>query len=93
VARTWALWAGVMQGLVMQNDFRGGNIPIVGCLETGGGRCQRNLEQLSRESNALRITNEELEQQARSLEGAILPNGQKYEEWIKTRGEGNSGSS
>src|SRR5215211_1382303 len=25
-----------MQGLVMQNDFRGGNIPIVGCLETGG---------------------------------------------------------
>ena len=30
----------------MQNDFRGGNIPIVGCLETGG-RCQWNLEQLS----------------------------------------------
>jgi hypothetical protein len=25
-----------MQGLVMQNDFRDGNIPIVGCLETGG---------------------------------------------------------
>jgi hypothetical protein len=49
VARTWALWAGVMQGLVMQNDFRGGNIPIVGYLETGLGRCQRNLEQLSRE--------------------------------------------
>jgi hypothetical protein len=21
VARTWALWAGVMQGLVMRNDF------------------------------------------------------------------------
>ena len=38
VARTWALWAGVMQGLVMQNDFRGGNIPIVRCLETGLGR-------------------------------------------------------
>src|SRR5215208_3039091 len=41
-----ALWAAVMQGLVMQNDFRGGNIPIVGYLETGLGRCQRNLEQL-----------------------------------------------
>jgi hypothetical protein len=38
VARTWAHWAGVMQDLVMQNDFRGGNIPIVGCLETGLGR-------------------------------------------------------
>ena len=49
VARTWALWAAVMQGLVMQKDFRGGNIPIVGCLETGLGRCQWNLEQLSRE--------------------------------------------
>ena len=33
----------------MQNDFRGGNIPIVRCLETGLGRCQWNLEQLSRE--------------------------------------------
>jgi hypothetical protein len=33
-----------MQGLVMQNDFRGGNIPIVGCLETGG--------QVSEESRA-----------------------------------------
>ena len=36
VARTWAVWAAVMQDLVMQNDFGGGNIPIAGCLETGG---------------------------------------------------------
>jgi hypothetical protein len=49
VAGSWALWAAVMQGLVMQKDFRGGNIPIVGGLETGLGRCQWNLEQLSRE--------------------------------------------
>jgi uncharacterized protein YjbI with pentapeptide repeats len=37
------------------------------------------------------ITNEELEQQARSLEGATMPNGQKYEDWIKSKdrkGEG-----
>jgi hypothetical protein len=33
------------------------------------------------------ITNEELEQQAASFEGATMPNGQKYEEWIKARGE------
>jgi uncharacterized protein YjbI with pentapeptide repeats len=31
------------------------------------------------------ITNEELEQQAASLEGATMPNGQKYEDWLKDR--------
>jgi uncharacterized protein YjbI with pentapeptide repeats len=31
------------------------------------------------------ITNEELEQQAGSLEGATMPNGQKYEEWRKDK--------
>ena len=46
-------------------------------------------------SGAEGITNEELEQQAASLEGATMPNGQKYEDWIKSRGEDgeNSGSS
>jgi uncharacterized protein YjbI with pentapeptide repeats len=29
------------------------------------------------------ITNEELKQQAESLEGATMPNGQKYEDWLK----------
>jgi uncharacterized protein YjbI with pentapeptide repeats len=31
------------------------------------------------------ITNEELEQQARSLQGATMPNGQRYEDWLKDR--------
>jgi Pentapeptide repeats (8 copies) len=31
------------------------------------------------------ITNEELDQQAKSLEGATMPNGQKYEDWLKDR--------
>jgi uncharacterized protein YjbI with pentapeptide repeats len=31
------------------------------------------------------ITNEELEQQALSLEGADMPNGQKYEDWLKSK--------
>jgi Pentapeptide repeats (8 copies) len=31
------------------------------------------------------VTNEGLEQQAKSLEGATMPNGQKYEEWLKDR--------
>jgi uncharacterized protein YjbI with pentapeptide repeats len=39
------------------------------------------------------ITNEELEQQAGSLAGATMPNGQKYEDWLKSRGEdGDAGS-
>jgi uncharacterized protein YjbI with pentapeptide repeats len=31
------------------------------------------------------ITNEELEQQALSLEGTDMPNGQKYEDWLKSK--------
>jgi len=31
--------------------------------------------------------------QARNLKGATMPNGQKYEEWLKSRGEENSGPS
>jgi uncharacterized protein YjbI with pentapeptide repeats len=31
------------------------------------------------------ITNEELEQQAKSLERATMPNGQKYEDWLKDK--------
>ena len=46
-------------------------------------------------SGAGGITNEDLHQQARALDGATMPNGQKYEEWLKSRGENgqNSGAS
>jgi uncharacterized protein YjbI with pentapeptide repeats len=37
------------------------------------------------------ITNEELEQQAYSLQGATMPNGQKYEEWLKSKSGGEDG--
>jgi uncharacterized protein YjbI with pentapeptide repeats len=33
------------------------------------------------------ITNEQLEQQARTLEGATMPNGQKYEDWLKSKNQ------
>jgi uncharacterized protein YjbI with pentapeptide repeats len=36
-------------------------------------------------SGAKGITNEELKQQATTLEGATMPNGQKYEDWLKDR--------
>jgi len=39
----------------------------------------------------LSISNEELEQQAKSLEGATMPNDQKYEEWLKSKGSGEDG--
>jgi uncharacterized protein YjbI with pentapeptide repeats len=37
------------------------------------------------------ITNEELEQQASSLKGATMPDGQKYEDWLKSKGRGEDG--
>jgi hypothetical protein len=36
-------------------------------------------------SNVEGVTKEELAQQPRSLEGATMPNGQKYEDWLKDR--------
>jgi len=36
-------------------------------------------------SGATGLTNEELDQQAASLEGVTMPNGQKYEEWLKDK--------
>jgi uncharacterized protein YjbI with pentapeptide repeats len=42
-------------------------------------------------SGAKGRSNEELEQQAYSLEGATMPDGQKYEEWLKSEGRGEGG--
>jgi hypothetical protein len=39
-------------------------------------------------SGARGITNEELERQAKSLECATMPNGQKYEDWLKSKENG-----
>jgi uncharacterized protein YjbI with pentapeptide repeats len=39
-------------------------------------------------TDASGITNDELEQQAETLEGATMPNGQKYEDWLKSKGKG-----
>jgi Pentapeptide repeats (8 copies) len=36
-------------------------------------------------SDALGITNEELEQQAKTLKGATMPDGQRYQDWLKDR--------
>jgi uncharacterized protein YjbI with pentapeptide repeats len=39
-------------------------------------------------SGAEGVSNEELEQQAGSLKGATMPNGQKYEDWLKSKASG-----
>jgi hypothetical protein len=48
-------------------------------------------------TDATGVTNEQLEQQVSTLEGATMPNGQKYEDWLKTKnreeGGKNDGSS
>jgi len=41
---------------------------------------------------ALGTTNELLEQQTKSLKGATMPNGQKYEEWLESKGRGQPSS-
>ena len=39
--------------------------------------------------NVKGVTNEELEYQTATIEDATMPNGQKYEDWLKSReGEG-----
>jgi uncharacterized protein YjbI with pentapeptide repeats len=43
-------------------------------------------------TNAEGVTNKELEQQAKSLKDATMPDGQKYEDRLKSRGEENNGS-
>jgi uncharacterized protein YjbI with pentapeptide repeats len=39
-------------------------------------------------TDASGITNEELDQQAKSLKGATMPNGQQYEDWLKDKKAG-----
>jgi uncharacterized protein YjbI with pentapeptide repeats len=42
-------------------------------------------------TNAVGVTSEELVQQAYSLRSATMPNGQKYEDWLKNKGRGEDG--
>jgi uncharacterized protein YjbI with pentapeptide repeats len=42
-------------------------------------------------SGAQGVTNEQLDKQAASLKGATMPNGQKYGDWLKSKGGGEDG--
>ena len=54
---------------------------------SGANLSGANLSRVNLEG-ALGIANEELRQQANPLEGATMPNGQKYEDWLKTYEDG-----
>jgi len=54
----------------------------------GANLCRAHLTgafEPTRDGSQRLISNEELEQRAKSLEGATMPNGQKYEDWLKDK--------
>jgi hypothetical protein len=79
-------------------DLHGANLrnALLGEADLEGANLEdANLEQAKLRGANLRgvkgATNEQLEQQAASLEGATMPNGQKYEDWLKSRGSRENG--
>ena len=54
-------------------------------VDLGGANLKGTFLKYANLKGAKNITNKELEEQARSLEGAIMPNGQKYEDWLKNQ--------
>ena len=57
---------------------------------TGADLSRANLSDANL-SDADGITNEVLAQQAKSLKDATMPNGQKYEDWLKSKDRGEDG--
>jgi uncharacterized protein YjbI with pentapeptide repeats len=80
-------------------DFQGANLEganlhnalLEGAILLGVRLKGANLSGANLTGANLSISNEELEQQAYSLEGATMPNGQKYKEWLKSKGSGADG--
>jgi uncharacterized protein YjbI with pentapeptide repeats len=91
--------ANLFRAILKDADLEGADL---GGADLGGADLSRtNLsgayEGFNSDGSVRLVANEKLEEQAKSLEGAIMPNGQKYEDWLKSRGSGedgkNSGSS
>jgi hypothetical protein len=81
----WAVWSRVdLSG----TDLRGADL-------SGALLHDANLKGVELDNSDLSFARGiivgELEQQATSLEGATMPNGQKYEEWLKSKGRGEDG--
>jgi hypothetical protein len=70
-------------------DLRGTNLKRANLHRTKLDRVNLLTARLS---GAKGVTNWDLEHKAADLRGATMPNGQKYEDWLKSREEGDSGS-
>jgi uncharacterized protein YjbI with pentapeptide repeats len=89
--------ADLRQANLRDSDFRGAALYGVDVLEPGAKLSEADLSGADLAGaylnnadleNASGITAEELDQQSAELDGATMPNGQKYEDWLKDR-EGN----
>jgi uncharacterized protein YjbI with pentapeptide repeats len=79
-------------------DLRGANLGDADLYEADLENADlRGAFKYNKEGTRQLITNEELELQSAYLNDATMPNGQKYEDWLKNKGrgedEGNSGPS
>ena len=95
--------AGLNYADLRRTDLRGADLSGANMLRTDLMRTKLGGANLSRASlgganlwgadlrGARGVANDELEKQASSLKGAIMPNGQKYEEWLKSKGRGEDG--
>ena len=70
-----------MQGVVKSYD-PGTGAGVVLC---DTDLSEYDLSETEAGAEATPITYEQLEQDAKSLKGATMPNGQKYEDWLKDK--------
>jgi uncharacterized protein YjbI with pentapeptide repeats len=78
-------WADLSEANLHKANFSGANLS--GAKLGEADLREATLRGASLEG-ALGIVNEELRQQAYTLEGTTMPNGQKYEEWLKIYDDG-----
>jgi hypothetical protein len=72
------------------------NADLSGTLQSGADLSHAYLDRADLSCTWPRVyclTNEEVAQQAKSLNGATMPNGQKYEDWLKSKGRTEHGKS
>ena len=82
-----------LSGADLRHAFlRGADLsgPITGVNLSGADLLGANLSGANL-LNVSGFTNDQLKEQAESLEGATMPNSQKYEEWLKSKGRGEVG--
>jgi uncharacterized protein YjbI with pentapeptide repeats len=96
--------ANLSRALLSKADLRGANLGggwLIGAADLSGANLGGALLSGANLGGALLseaylsgaegIANEELAQQTSSLEGATMPNGQKYEDWLKSKGREDDG--